>query len=141
MRQAAISPTEGKDLIGWWFPLPTVIPSSWCSGGWRRIRFRCAQVSGCRSRGLRMRKDTNTSRPPSMTAPSRLRLGRMALPSRDRQGAGHAHPDQRGAITIEYVIAFATMLLPMTMMIIFTAQLLWVWHSVTDFTRTGARYA
>jgi hypothetical protein len=32
-------------------------------------------------------------------------------------------------------------MLPVTMMVIFTAELLWVWHSVVDFTRDGARYA
>jgi hypothetical protein len=29
----------------------------------------------------------------------------------------------------------------MTMMVIFTAQILWVWHTASDFTREGARYA
>ena len=26
-------------------------------------------------------------------------------------------------------------------MVIFVAEMLWVWHSVVDFTRDGARYA
>lgn len=39
------------------------------------------------------------------------------------------------------MLAYSALLLPMTMMIIFTAKLLWVWHSVADFTREGARYA
>lgn len=42
---------------------------------------------------------------------------------------------------MEFVISYAGLVLPMTMMIVFTAQLLWVWHSMTDFTRLGARYA
>jgi hypothetical protein len=49
--------------------------------------------------------------------------------------------NQRGQAAIEYVIAFSALLLPMTFAIIFTAQLLWIWHSVVDFTRSGARYA
>lgn len=47
----------------------------------------------------------------------------------------------RGAVTVEYVIAYSLLLLPVTFAIIFTAQLLWVWQSVVDFTRAGARYA
>ena len=33
------------------------------------------------------------------------------------------------------------MILPLTFAIIFVAEMLWVWHSVVDFTRDGARYA
>jgi len=36
---------------------------------------------------------------------------------------------------------FSAIVAPITFAIIFTAQLLWVWHSVVDFTRDGARYA
>lgn len=38
-------------------------------------------------------------------------------------------------------MAYSALILPVTMMIIFTAQLLWVWHSMADFTNQGARYA
>ncbi|MEP6535071.1 MAG: hypothetical protein ABJF23_07140 [Bryobacteraceae bacterium] len=48
---------------------------------------------------------------------------------------------QSGQALLEYAITFAGILAPMTFMIIFTAQLLWVWHSMVDFTRDGARYA
>ncbi len=48
---------------------------------------------------------------------------------------------QRGQATLEYVIVYAGVLLPLTMAMVFTAELLWVWHSVNDFTREGARYA
>jgi hypothetical protein len=48
---------------------------------------------------------------------------------------------ERGQATIEYVITFAAIIVPLTFGIVFTAQLLWVWHSVVDFTREGARYA
>ena len=48
---------------------------------------------------------------------------------------------ESGQATMEYVILSATVVLPLTFMIVFTAQLLWVWHSVVEFTREGARYA
>ncbi|HUQ94300.1 MAG TPA: TadE family protein [Bryobacteraceae bacterium] len=49
--------------------------------------------------------------------------------------------NRRGQATLEFVLAFGALLLPVTMMMIFTAKMMWVWHSVTDFTREGARYA
>ena len=48
---------------------------------------------------------------------------------------------RRGQATIEYALIYAGVFLPLTFMIIFTAELLWVWHSVVDFTRQGAQYA
>ena len=33
------------------------------------------------------------------------------------------------------------MILPLTFMIVFVSEMLWVWHSVVDFTRDGAHYA
>jgi Flp pilus assembly protein TadG len=48
---------------------------------------------------------------------------------------------RRGQATVEYAIAFSSLLLPVTFAIVYTSQLLWIWHSVTDFTRNGARYA
>ncbi len=48
---------------------------------------------------------------------------------------------ESGQATVEYAITFAGLLMPLTFMIIFTAQLLWVWHSIVDYTRDGARYA
>lgn len=36
---------------------------------------------------------------------------------------------------------FAGVLVPTTFGLIFVSQLLWVWHSVNDFTRQGAGYA
>src|SRR5690349_5534351 len=50
-------------------------------------------------------------------------------------------PGQAGAITIEFAIAWTGLVAPLTFGIVFTAQLLWIWHSVTDWTREGARYA
>ncbi len=46
-----------------------------------------------------------------------------------------------GQATIEFIISYATVLLPVTMMIVFTSNLLWVWHGVIEWTREGARYA
>lgn len=46
-----------------------------------------------------------------------------------------------GQATVEYAITFMGVIMPVTFMIIFTAQLLWIWHSVVDYTRDGARYA
>ena len=41
---------------------------------------------------------------------------------------------------MEFVLVYSLLLLPMTMILIFTAQMLWVWNSVIEFTREGARY-
>lgn len=46
-----------------------------------------------------------------------------------------------GQATLEFALIYAGVLLPLTFMVIFVAEMLWVWHSVTDFTRDGARYA
>lgn len=48
---------------------------------------------------------------------------------------------QRGQAAIEYAIIYTAILLPVTMMIVFTAELIWVWHSAVEMTREGARYA
>lgn len=51
-------------------------------------------------------------------------------------------PDHlRGQATIEFVLAYVGVILPLTLALVFTSQLLWVWHSVNDFTRQGASYA
>ena len=42
---------------------------------------------------------------------------------------------------MEFALAYLGVVLPLTFAIIFTAELLWVWHSSADFTRDGARYA
>ena len=46
-----------------------------------------------------------------------------------------------GSTAVEFAITYAAVLLPLTFGLIFTSQLLWVWHSVNDFTRQGAGYA
>lgn len=46
-----------------------------------------------------------------------------------------------GQALVEYALVWSAIVMPLTAIIIFTAQLLWVWHSVVEFTREGARYA
>jgi hypothetical protein len=48
---------------------------------------------------------------------------------------------QRGQSTIEFAIAFGAVIMPLTVMVLFTAQMLWLWHSMVEFTRQGAHYA
>lgn len=48
---------------------------------------------------------------------------------------------QKGAVAVEYVVVGLTLVLPMTFAIIFSAQLLWIWHGVSEMTREGAHYA
>lgn len=46
-----------------------------------------------------------------------------------------------GQATIEWALSFTSIVLPLTFMIIFGAQMVWAWHSVSEITRDGARYA
>jgi Flp pilus assembly protein TadG len=46
-----------------------------------------------------------------------------------------------GSMTLEFAIAYAGVMLPMTFGLLFFAQLMWVWHSVNEMTRRGASYA
>lgn len=48
---------------------------------------------------------------------------------------------RRGQATIEFALLYAGIILPVTFAIVFTAEMLWVWHSVVELTRDGARYA
>ncbi|MBI1896009.1 MAG: pilus assembly protein [Acidobacteria bacterium] len=48
---------------------------------------------------------------------------------------------EHGQATVEWAIVFTGLIVPITFAIIFTGQLLWLWHSMVDFTRDGARYA
>ena len=56
-------------------------------------------------------------------------------PSRRRPRAA------RGQAVIEFALLYAGVILPLTFMIIFVAEMLWIWHGVVDFTRDGARFA
>jgi hypothetical protein len=48
---------------------------------------------------------------------------------------------ESGQTAVEYGILYAGVIVPFTFAIIFVAEMLWVWHSVVDFTRDGALYA
>lgn len=46
-----------------------------------------------------------------------------------------------GQSAVEFILIYSAVILPLTFAIIFTAQMLWVWNSVVEWTRNGARYA
>ena len=46
-----------------------------------------------------------------------------------------------GAAITEFALVYSAVVLPLTFMVIFVSEILWIWHSVADFTRDGARYA
>jgi len=46
-----------------------------------------------------------------------------------------------GQTTVEFALLYGAAVLPLTFMLVFISQMLWVWHSVADFTRDGAHYA
>jgi TadE-like protein len=48
---------------------------------------------------------------------------------------------RRGQAILEFAVMYAGVILPLTFMLIFVSQMLWIWHSVCDYTRDGARYA
>jgi hypothetical protein len=48
---------------------------------------------------------------------------------------------QKGAAAVEFLLAGMTLVVPLTFALFFTAQILWIWHSVAEATREGARYA
>ena len=47
----------------------------------------------------------------------------------------------RGQAAAEFGVLYGGVVLPLTFMTIFVAEALWIWHSVVDYTRDGARYA
>jgi len=48
---------------------------------------------------------------------------------------------QSGQAAIEFAVLYAGVVLPLTFMIIFVAEMLWIWHSMNGYTRDVARYA
>jgi hypothetical protein len=48
---------------------------------------------------------------------------------------------RRGQASIELALMYGAVVAPLLFGIVFTAQLCWVWHSMVEFTRDGARYA
>ena len=53
----------------------------------------------------------------------------------------HVKQRRGGQATIEFALLYGAAILPLTFMAIFVSEMLWVWHSVVDFTRAGANYA
>jgi Flp pilus assembly protein TadG len=64
-----------------------------------------------------------------------------SLPHLRRHTIGSGENQERGAITVEWALAYIAIIIPLTFGIVFTAQLLWIWHSVGEWTRDAARYA
>jgi hypothetical protein len=50
-------------------------------------------------------------------------------------------PTLQGQAILEFAIVYGAVVLPLTFMTIFVAEMLWVWHGVNEFTRQGAQYA
>jgi hypothetical protein len=48
---------------------------------------------------------------------------------------------QNGQAAIEFALLYSAVLLPLTFMLVFVAEMIWTWHSVVDFTRAGAQFA
>jgi hypothetical protein len=48
---------------------------------------------------------------------------------------------QKGAAAIEFLVVGMTIVVPLSLCLFFTAQILWTWHSAAELTRMGARYA
>ncbi|MBI3207689.1 MAG: pilus assembly protein [Candidatus Solibacter usitatus] len=63
------------------------------------------------------------------------------IASRAAPGTGLRRRVSGGQAALEFLISYSLLLLPVTMMLIFTSQMLWIWHGVNDWTREGARYA
>lgn len=54
----------------------------------------------------------------------------------------HKHNGRRaGQAIIEFPLLYLGVILPLTFGIIFASEMWWVWHSMIEFTRQGARYA
>ena len=66
---------------------------------------------------------------------------RMPIRGRLRPAADRSPPHKCAGRHLEFALLYAGVMLPLTFMVIFVAEMLWVWHSVIDFTRDGARYA
>ncbi len=49
--------------------------------------------------------------------------------------------DTSGQAIAEHLLLYAGIMVPLTFAVIFTAELLWTWHSIVEITRVGARYA
>ncbi|HXP86345.1 MAG TPA: TadE family protein [Bryobacteraceae bacterium] len=73
---------------------------------------------------------------------TRLRLWRHADKPIDNRPQVFNLPHKRsGQSTVEFALAYAGVVFPLMFALIYTSQLLWIWHGVNDFTRRGAGYA
>ena len=94
----------------------------------------CAQAAGRDGLwGWVMRRVRQASRPASSSLTARKRARQARRPV--------LHEAALGQSSVEFALLYSAAILPLTFMIIFTSELLWIWHSVADFTRDGARYA
>src|SRR5439155_13268912 len=48
---------------------------------------------------------------------------------------------RRGQAALEFALLYSAVILPLTFMGVFVAEMLWTWHSVADLTRRGAQFA
>lgn len=46
-----------------------------------------------------------------------------------------------GQAAIEFTLLYAAVILPMTFGLVYVSEMYWVWHSINELTRDGARYA
>lgn len=46
-----------------------------------------------------------------------------------------------GQATLEFALLYAAVIVPLTFGVVFVSEMYWVWHSMVEFTRDGARYA
>lgn len=46
-----------------------------------------------------------------------------------------------GQSAVEFALLYSAVILPLTFGIVYVAEMYWVWHSASEFTREGARYA
>lgn len=46
-----------------------------------------------------------------------------------------------GQAAVEFALVYGAIILPLTFMLVFVSEMVWVWHGVVDFTRDGAAYA
>ena len=46
-----------------------------------------------------------------------------------------------GQATFEFALMYGAVIVPLLFGIVFVSQICWIWHSMVEFTRDGARYA
>ena len=75
------------------------------------------------------------------TPPHSARDLRASAVSVGRTRRARRPGSRSGQGSLEFALLYGGVVLPLTFMVVFVAEMLWVWHSVADFTRDGARYA